>query len=174
MRSGRMRTLRKRRRLLRVRRGEASLCRVSSRPILAALFALSVVACGGPAPTPAPASLVSLRGEMALLGVSTLTAVAGQSACPDQALHDNALALSVTTASDPEPRDVYLYLFKPRSFQETSAVVDACVSDYEEASPSATISRLDVAPFRALGADWSDELRSSVEQAMQVAARGGR
>ncbi len=142
--------------------------------IRALLLAMTLAACGGPGPTPAPASLVSLRGEMALLGVTTLTAVAGQSACPDQALHDNALALSVTTASDPEPRDVYLYLFKPRSFEETSAVVDACMGEYEDASPGATISRLDVAPFRALGAGWSDELRSSVEQAMQVAARGGR
>ncbi len=138
------------------------------------LLVLGVAGCGGPAPTPAPASLVSLRGEMALLGVTTLSAVAGQSACPDQPLHDNALALSVTTAADPEPRDVYLYLFKPRSFEETSAVVDACASDYADTSPGAIISRLEVAPFRALGAGWSDDLRSSVEQAMQVAARGGR
>lgn len=111
---------------------------------------------------------------MALLGVTTLSAVAGASACPEQALHDNAIALSVTTASDPEPRDVYLYLFRPRSFEETAEVVDACAADYQAASPGSTITRLDVAPYRALGADWSDELRASMESAMQVAARGGR
>jgi len=111
---------------------------------------------------------------MALLGVTTLTAVSGASACPDQALNDNALALSVTTASDPQPRDVFLYLFRPRLFEETAAVMDACAADLQAASPDATISRLDVAPFRALGADWSDELRTSVELAMEVAARGGR
>ncbi len=142
--------------------------------IRALLLTLTVAACGGPAPTPAPASLVSLRGEMALLGVTTLSAVAGESACPAQPLHDNALALSVTTAADPEPRDVYLYLFRPRLFAESAAVMDACAADYESASPGATISRLEVAPFRALGADWSEELRSSVELAMEVAARGGR
>ncbi len=111
---------------------------------------------------------------MALLGVTTLTAVSGASACPDQALNDNALALSVTTASDPEPRDVFLYLFRPRLFEETAAVMDACAADYQAASSDASISRLDVAPFRALGADWSDELRTSIELAMEVAARGGR
>ncbi len=111
---------------------------------------------------------------MALLGVTTLTAVSGASACPDQALNDNALALSVTTASDPAPRDVFLYLFRPRLFEETAAVMDACAADYQAASSGASISRLDVAPFRALGADWSDELRTSVELAMEVAARGGR
>jgi hypothetical protein len=105
---------------------------------------------------------------MALLGITTLSAVAGASACPEQALHD------VTTASDPEPRDVYLYLFRPRSFEETAAVVEACAADYEAASPGSKIARLDVAPYRALGADWSDHLSDSVEQAMQVAARGGR
>ncbi len=133
-----------------------------------------LAACGTPVPSPTPASLVSLRGEMALLGVTTLAAVAGASACSDQALHDNALSLSVTTASDPEPRDVYLYLFRPRSFEATASAVDACAADYQATSPDSTITRLDVAPFRALGADWSHELRSSVEQAMQVAARGGR
>ncbi len=149
---------------------------MSTRARLTLLLALSLAAsgCGITAPTPAPASLVSLRGEMALLGVTTLSAVAGASACPDHPLHDNALALSVTTASDPEPRDVYLYLFRPRDFEQTGPTMDACTTDYQASSPDATISRVDVAPFRALGADWSDELRASVESAMQVAARGGR
>jgi len=133
-----------------------------------------VAACGISAPTPAPASLVSLRGEMALLGVTTLSAVSGASGCPDQPLHDNALALSVTTVSDPAPRDVYLYLFRPRDFEQTGPTMEACAADYAATAPDATIMRLDVAPFRALGADWSDELRASVESAMQVAARGGR
>lgn len=151
----------------------ARLFSVSARSLVPLFLALSVAACGTPTPTPAPASLVSLRGEMALLGVTTLSAVAGESACPDQALHDNALALTVTTASDPQPRDVYLYLFRPRSFEETAPAMDACAADYQAGS-AGTIDRLDVAPFRAIGADWSDELRESVEQAMQVAARGGR
>jgi hypothetical protein len=148
--------------------------RVSAHRILALLFTLSVAACGSPVPSPAPASLVSLRGEMALLGVTTVSAVAGESVCPEQPLHDNALALSVTTPSDPRPRDVYLYLFRPRLFEATASMMDACAAQYESAAPGATIDRLDVAPFRALGADWSDELRSSVESAMHVAARGGR
>ncbi|MBA3308426.1 MAG: hypothetical protein H0T04_07045, partial [Chloroflexi bacterium] len=74
---------------------------MSSRLLRPLVLAVSLAACAGSAPSPTPASLVSLRGEMALLGVTTLTAVSGASACPDQALNDNALALSVTTASDP-------------------------------------------------------------------------
>lgn len=147
---------------------------VSARRILPFTLALSLAACGTPAPSPSPASLVSLRGEMALLGVTTLSAVAGGSACPEQPLKDNALALSVTTESDPEPRDVYLYLFRPRSFEETSATMAACEAEFRASSPDVAIDRIDVAPFRALGAGWSDELRNSVEQALQVAARGGR
>jgi hypothetical protein len=147
---------------------------VSALPSLLLLLTLSAAACGSPVPSPAPASLVSLRGEMALLGVTTVSAVAGESVCPEQPLYDNALALSVTTPYDPEPRDVYLYLFRPRLFEETAAVMDDCAAEYQATAPGATIDRLDVAPFRALGADWSDELRSSVESAMQVAAQGGR
>ena len=79
----------------------------------------------------------------------------------------------VLVTVDGEPVTV-ISTSRPRLFEETAAVMDDCAAEYQAAAPGATIDRLDVAPFRALGADWSDELRSSVESAMQVAAQGGR
>lgn len=139
--------------------------------LVAALF--GSVACGSGGPSPTPMSLVELRVFLARDSVTTLTAVSGQSVCPRQALSDNALHLTVTVPSDPVARDLYLYLFRLRDFERTGATMDACVADAVSTRPGATVSRLDVAPYRALGLDWSAELEEAVEGALHDAAPGG-
>lgn len=141
--------------------------------IPAALALLGSVACGSGNASPTPIGLVELRVLLARDGVTTLAAVSGGSACPGQALADNALHLTVTVPSDPTPRDLYLYLFRARDFERTGATMDACVAELGAARRGQTISRLDVAPYRALGLDWSADLSRAVETALREAAPGG-
>ncbi len=140
------------------------------RLIAALVPALAIAACGSAGASPTPLGLTELRVLLARDGVTTLSAVSGDSGCPDRPLSDNALHLTVTTASDRTPRDLYLYLFRARDFDATKATVDDCFADISAARPGARIARIDVAPYRALGVDWSADLHRAVETALAEAA----
>lgn len=136
---------------------------------MALVAALAIAGCGSTGASPTPVGLTELRVLLARHGVTTLSAVSGDSACPERALSDNALHLTVTTASDRVPRDLYLYLFRARDFDATEATMDACFADLTAARPQARITRFDAAPYRALGADWSPDLQRAVETALSDA-----
>lgn len=137
--------------------------------MVALLTALAIAACGSTSASPTPVGLTELRVLLARYGVTTIAAVSGESACPERALSDNALHLTVTTASDRVPRDLYLYLFRSREFGATEATMDGCSADLTAARPQARITRFDAAPYRALGADWSPDLQRAVETALSDA-----
>ncbi len=90
----------------------------------------------------------------------------GESACSDRGLIPNALHLRATVVSDPEPRDVWIYSFRPKGWEATQAPVDACQAEYAAADPDATISRMDIPVYRAFGADWSPELEAAVREGL--------
>lgn len=106
-------------------------------------------------------------------GVTTLSAVSGDSVCPGQALADNALHLTVTGPSTVAPSELYLYLFRAREFERTEPQVDACEGEALAAHPGETITRLDVQPYRALGISLPADLRTAVQSALREAASGG-
>ncbi len=117
--------------------------------------------------------LLDIPSAMARNGVTITNSIAGGSACPSQALADNALHLTVATAADPQPRDVYLYDFRAASFASTDPQVDACVTEYELANGGQTADRIDVAPFRAIGMGWSDDLKRDIQAALLDSLTGG-
>jgi hypothetical protein len=137
---------------------------------VALIAALANAGCGSAGASPTPLGLTELRVLLARHGVTTLSAVSGDSACPERALSDNALHLTVRTASDRTPRDLYLYLFRTRDFDATETTMDACLADLSTARPGSRITRIDAAPYRALGADWSSDLQRAVETALGDAA----
>jgi hypothetical protein len=140
--------------------------------MLALLVALG--GCGTPAtPTPTPGDLTAVRGQLLLAGITSRSVVGGESACPEvEALTDNSVRLVVTDPGTGEPADLYLYLFRLRDFEESEADAARCASVYEAAAGE-TVERVEVPPYRALGADWSPDLREAVEEALRAAATGG-
>lgn len=142
---------------------------VRSRASLLALAALALLACGT-VPSPTPGSILVIRDELSRRGVMILSAESGASACPGQPLNDNALHLSVTTEADPAPRDLYLYLFRAREFEATAAQMDDCVLEYESVQDQRPSHRIEAAPYRALGAAWSDYLQRAVDEALRAAS----
>jgi len=139
--------------------------------LLAVATVLGCIACGSGSPSPTPIGLVEVRVLLARNGITTLSAVSGDSACPAQSLQDNALHLTVTTATDPAPRDLFLYLFRQRYFAGTAAAMDACVADYAASAGEARVERIDSTPYRAIGIGWSGELRRALESALREAGR---
>lgn len=140
-----------------------------SRVTLLISATLALLACGT-ASSPTPGSILVIRDELTVRGVMIASAVSGESACPTQALHDNALHLRVTTASDPVPRDLYLYLFRVREFDATATQMDDCLAEYEATQGSGPYHRVEVAPYRALGSAWSGGLARSIREALEAAA----
>ena len=129
------------------------------------------IGCGA-SPSPTPGDILAVRDELVRRGVTIGSVISGESACPGQPLHDNALHLVVSVSSDTRPRDLYLYLFRPREFDETAAQMDACETEYAEAVGDGPTSRVDVPPYRAIGNGWSPGLERAITEALGAAVGG--
>ena len=106
-------------------------------------------------------------------GVDITTTTAGDSACPDPGLVPNSMHLVASVASDPTPRDVWIYTFREKYWTASQAAVDACQAAYQAANPGAVITRIDIPTYRAFGADWSTDLTESVRGGLKEAADEG-
>jgi hypothetical protein len=106
-------------------------------------------------------------------GVITSEPEAGRVACADPSLVDNALYFTARMPDETEPRDVYIYLFREKSWDGSAAAVDACQAAYAADHPGSTITRLDIPVYRAFGADWSAELTDALTRALEQAANAG-
>lgn len=142
-------------------------------PALAALMTLLLVGCyslAEPSIRPgAPRDVFFSIGRR----VQSSEPLAGESACADPGLIGNALYLTAQTDADPVPRDVYIYSFRTRSWDDSEEAVDACQAEYESAHPGSTVSRLDVPIWRVFGADWSPELTLALTEALEEAQDAG-
>jgi hypothetical protein len=110
---------------------------------------------------------------LARRGVAVDSSLAGESACADPGLIANALRVTAGAPSDPEPRDIFVYSFRLRSWEESGAAVDACQAEFAASHPGAQVTRLDVPTYRVFGADWSPELTEAVRGALEEAAQAG-
>ena len=142
---------------------------------LAAL--LVVVACQANDPAAAtPRDTAGLLEELARHGVSAVEQRAGDPGCGDASLVPNAMHWRLTVATDPAPRDVYLFRFKDRpTYDGAAAAVEACRVVFEARSSRAggAVERLDVSPWRAFGDGWSASLREALEASLTIAAGNG-
>ncbi len=119
-----------------------------------------------------PGNARQLLTAIARRGVEA-RAMVGDSACQDPSLIENAIHLTTTVASDPVPRDVWIYAFRAKGWDATKAAVDACQAEYATANAGATITRLDIPVYRAFGADWSQELTAAVTDGLTEASTMG-
>ncbi len=105
---------------------------------------------------------------------ATVTAtVSGDPGCGDSTLTDNALHLTVTVPGDAQPRDVYIFTFRSTRFDDSATTIDACQAAWAQAHPGVKVSRLDIAPYRAFGADWSPTLSATISAALTEASNLG-
>ena len=81
--------------------------------------------------------------------------------------------LMASVASDPTPRDIWIYTFREKYWTASQAAVDACQAAFQAAHPGAVITRIDIPTYRAFGADWSTELTESVRGGLTEAADEG-
>jgi hypothetical protein len=104
---------------------------------------------------------------------TTSEPLAGRSACSDPELVANAIHLTAATEADAEPRDVYIYGFRTKNWEESEAPVDACQAEYEAANRGSVVTRIDVPVWRVFGADWSPELVQALQDAFEEAHDAG-
>jgi hypothetical protein len=141
---------------------------------LAALATVAIAGCYGSAVSSYnPGDASQLVQDVTRRGITILTTVSGDSACADPDLTNNALHLNVTDPSDGLPRDVYIYVFRAKTWDASAAQIDACQQVYAGAHPGANIERLDIPIYRVLGADWSSELDTLITAAVTEAAQAG-
>ena len=133
---------------------------------------VGLMACGTARPSATPGGVAAVTQGLVRGGLEIVTAVGGDAGCDDAGLAGNALHLTVRPR-DGSTRDIYLFTFRSRSYDESAGAVDACQAQVGAASPNTPMARVDVAPYRAFGAGWSPQLREVVEQALEEAARGG-
>ncbi len=120
-----------------------------------------------------PGDARQVMSAIARRGVDIETSTAGDSACDDPALVPNSIHLVGTVASDPTPRDIWIYTFREKGWDATQAPVDACQSAYQTAHPDALVTRIDIPVYRVFGADWSQELIDSVRGGLTEASAAG-
>lgn len=140
--------------------------------ILLGVFLVTACGAAGP-PSPTPGDLTILRTALVRNGVTTLSTVSGESACPGRSLDDNAVHLTVALGDATQPRDLFLYLFRAREFDGEQTEMDGCASAYVADNPGSLVSRIDRAPYRALGAGWSSALNAAIDAALLETVGGG-
>lgn len=120
-----------------------------------------------------PGDASQLVQDVTRRGVTITATVSGDSACSDPGLTNNALHLSVTDPADGQPREVYIYVFREKTWPGSAAQIDACQQTYAQANPGADIARLDIPIYRVLGANWSVHLRDLITSAITEASEAG-
>jgi hypothetical protein len=120
-----------------------------------------------------PGDASQLVQEVTRRGASVTATVSGDTGCSDSTLTDNALHLTVKMLDDSQPRDVYIFTFRSTRFDASAAAIDACQAAFASAHPGTKPTRLDIAPYRAFGADWSPSLSQTITAALTEASNLG-
>jgi hypothetical protein len=142
--------------------------------VLAGTLMLATAACYSSATASFhPGDASQLVQEITRRGATITTTVSGDAGCSDSTLTDNALHLTVEVPDGSQPRDVYIFTFRSTNFDASAGSTDACEAVYAQAHPGANVTRLDIAPYRAFGADWSPSLSATITAALNEASNLG-
>jgi hypothetical protein len=156
--------------------GRGRLCLGRSSLSLAAIIVATIVLAGCYSSATAsyhPGDASQLVQQVTRRGAVIVATVSGDTGCSDASLTDNALRLTITVADDATPRPVYIFTFRSTKWDGSQAPVDACQAAFAEANPGTHITRLDIAPYRAFGGDWSPSLSATITAALTDASNLG-
>lgn len=142
------------------------------RRLVAVLLSLLVVAAAcadGAAPTPTPRDFTAVLESLALRGATIHLAVAGDSGCPALPLHSNAVRLELTLQQDGEDYQIYLFRWRRQAHFEAAAEAFVECLDQYASSVAVDVDAIELAPWRAFGPAWTDELRTALSGAVRAA-----
>lgn len=130
-----------------------------------------VAACAdGAAPTPTPGDFHAVLEALALRGATIHRAVAGDSGCPTLPLHSNAVRLELTLQQDGEDYEIHLFRWRRQAhFEAAAETFHDCFEAYAAAGVAASADSIELAPWRAFGPDWTDDLRTALAGALRAA-----
>jgi hypothetical protein len=138
-----------------------------------ALAALSLAACStGAAPSPSPGGFQEVFESLARRGATVTQVVAGDSGCADPTLVANAVRLHVRL-DDGVDREIHLFGFRDvAALTRAQASLSACRLSYAEGRAGETVGSVQIGPFEAFGAPWSDRLGAVLSDALREAIEG--
>ncbi len=130
-------------------------------------LALLVAACGTTAgPGPTLGDLTAVEQALALRGATIVNGVGGDPGCTGTELHSNAVRFDVRVGDEPV-RSVYLFRWRrPAQFDDAADEFARCLATFE-ATADEDVTTLEVRPWRAFGAGWSEPLGITVEDALR-------
>lgn len=140
-----------------------------------------IAACGGQpsprgaAPTPTAGDMSAVQAALALRGVTIQDVVSGDAGCPAQpGLHSNAARFDIVLAGDSQPYQFYLFRWRrPSDFEAAAQHFTDCVDDFAASvTGDVPVDDLEVAPWRAYGPGWSEDLAVTLEQALRDVGGG--
>ncbi len=133
-----------------------------------------VVSCSGTAPTPTPRDLTAVLEALALRGATIHQAVAGDAGCPGVPLHGNAVRLELTLQQDGGHYSVYLFRWRrPAQYDAAAGQFDECLAVHARQAAEGEVEALEMAPWRAYGRGWSEDLRTALAAALRAAGAEG-
>ena len=125
-------------------------------------------------PSLRPGDSLDVMAALARHGAVVTDVMSGESACDDRGLVANALHVVATAPDDPTRRDVFIYLFRVKGWEDSAEAVDACQDAYADSlDGGALVQRVDVPTYRAFGADWSNGLTEAITDALEEASTKG-
>lgn len=130
--------------------------------------------CAGNAalPSPTPRSVVSVLEGLALRGATIRQAVSGDAGCGVAPLRGNAVRLVLTLDGSAEQHEIHLFRWRRQAQYDAAAGDFAdCVEEYS-ASGEAEVEVLELAPWRAFGRGWDEELSIVLDEALRAAGGG--
>lgn len=143
------------------------------RPVALLCIALLLglpVGCGSAGlPSPTAPSVVNVLEGLALRGATIRQAVSGDAGCSVAPLRGNAVRLVLSLDGTAEQHEIHLFRWR-RQPQYDAAAADfaACVEEHRAASEG-EVEVLELAPWRAFGRDWDDELLMVLEESLRAA-----
>jgi hypothetical protein len=150
-----------------------------ARPLICALLAgLLVASCSsgpGPTLTPTPGDMSEVLAGLALGGATVHEQVSGDAGCPGSELHSNAARLSLSLPGDEQRYEVFLFRWRRSAdFGAAAGAFNDCIDAYAaQTAGDVFIDALEVAPWRAYGPGWSEDLRTALENSLRAAGGGG-
>ncbi len=136
--------------------------------VLAAALVIGACSALPSPPPPTPGNMDDVIAALVRRNVTVHGLISGDSGCPAEDLHDNAVHLEVAVEAQSALKHIYLFRWrKPADFEASRDAFARCVTEFSQGiNPVVEISELELAPWRAYGV-WDPQLARLVEEAIR-------
>lgn len=140
---------------------------------VAALAVITLATCSGGTASPSPGGFQEVFEALARRGATVTRMVSGDPGCADPTLVANAIRFHVQL-DDGVDREVHLFGFRDAAaLARAQASLDDCMRSFVDQGRSGeAVGSVQVGPFHAFGAPWSDRLSALLTDALREAIGG--